>query len=148
MKKKFDVESIRKKVIKKYPIMGSVMDNVEFKILESTDPEETAYTDGKDVYFNRTFMDSLDEKEQVFVFAHEMSHIALDHIMRSDGKDPYLWNIATDAVINQELLKDRLSMPEGCINIKEALSRSAEWVYKTRTKKTRITTEKCREWTR
>lgn len=130
MKKKFDVESIKKKIVRKYPIMGSLMDNIKFNIIESEDPGQTAYTDGRDIYFNRTFMDTLDEKEQIFVFAHEMSHIALDHIMRSDGKDPQLWNIATDAVINQELLRDRLLMPEGCINIKDALNHSAEWVYR------------------
>lgn len=130
MKKKFDVESIKKKIVRKYPIMGSLMDNIKFNIIESEDPGQTAYTDGRDIYFNKTFMDTLDEKEQIFVFAHEMSHIALDHIMRSDGKDPQLWNIATDAVINQELLRDRLLMPEGCINIKDALNHSAEWVYR------------------
>ena len=106
------------------------MDNIKFNIIESEDPGQTAYTDGRDIYFNKTFMDTLDEKEQIFVFAHEMSHIALDHIMRSDGKDPQLWNIATDAVINQELLRDRLLMPEGGINIKDALNHSAEWVYR------------------
>ena len=130
MKKKFDVESIKKKIVRKYPIMGSLMDNIKFNIIESEDPGQTAYTDGRDIYFNKTFMDTLDEKEQIFVFAHEMSHIALDHIMRSDGKDPQLWNIATDAVINQELLRDRLLMPEGGINIKDALNHSAEWVYR------------------
>ena len=130
MKKKFNVEKIKKKVISRYPLMVSLIDNVELKVFESQDAQDTAFTDGKSIYFNSKFLDTLDEKEQVFVFAHELAHIALDHIMRSDGKDPYLWNIATDAVINQELLRDRLSMPEGCINIKEALSRSAEWVYK------------------
>ena len=129
MKKKFNVEKIKKKVISRYPLMVSLIDNVELIVFESQDAQDTAFTDGKSIYFNSKFLDTLDEKEQVFVFAHELAHIALDHIMRSEGKDARLWNIATDAVINQELLRDRLSMPDGCINIKEALSRSAEWVY-------------------
>ena len=128
MKKQFDYERIMRKVINKYPIMGSILDNIKYHMVENNEIP-TACTDGQDLFFNKDFMDSLDEKEQIFVFAHEMAHIALDHIMRSEGKDKNLWNIATDAVINQELLKDRLKMPEGCINIKEALTHSAEWVY-------------------
>ena len=43
--------------------------------------------------------------EQIFVFAHEVCHIAFDHILRSEGKVSSIWNISTDAVINAFLKK-------------------------------------------
>ena len=46
-------------------------------------------------------IDTITKEEQTFVFAHEVCHIAFNHILRSEGKDEDIWNIATDAVINQ-----------------------------------------------
>jgi predicted metal-dependent peptidase len=46
-----------------------------------------------------------DDAARRFVLAHEVLHIAFRHSHRLLGRDPRLWNIATDAVIN-EMLRD------------------------------------------
>ena len=53
-------------------------------------------------------------------------HDAFDHIMRSKDKDPELWNIATDVVINQMLKAAGLPLIEGGIDMPQATNKSAE----------------------
>ena len=42
----------------------------------------------------------LDEGERRFVIAHELLHAGLRHDTRGGGRDPWLWNVACDYVIN------------------------------------------------
>ena len=100
-----DVDSIKRKLLVKYPTFGSVIVNLEFQ--ESEDLP-TAGTNGKLLLYNPKFIGSLSEKEQIFIFAHEVCHVAFEHIFRSEGKDKRLWNIATDSVINA-LLKQAIT---------------------------------------
>lgn len=125
----FDLESIKRKMLRKYPAFGATISSVKYQIVGDNHPVKTAATDGKTIYANARFLSSLPEDEQVFTFAHEVCHIALRHITRSKGKDQRLWNIATDGVINQHLKKDGLTMPEGCVDIADALSYDAEQLY-------------------
>lgn len=125
----FDLTTIKRKMLRKYPTFGSTISSVKYQIVENGHSVETAATDGKTIYCNADYLSKLTDDEQVFVFAHEVCHIALNHILRSEGKIPELWNIATDAVINQHLLKDGLPMLEGAVNIKGALKYDAEELY-------------------
>jgi hypothetical protein len=45
----------------------------------------------------------LGEEEIKFVMAHEFLHAALKHGGRIDRRDPYLWNVACDFVVNRWL---------------------------------------------
>ncbi len=123
---KYDIEALKRKMLVKYPFFGSVVANVEYK--EKNDIE-TAATDGEVIYYNTDFLQSLSVDEQTFVFAHEVCHIAFNHILRSEGKNHKLWNIATDGVINQFLKKDGLSIPQGGVDIPEAINYDAEKLY-------------------
>ncbi len=122
----FDIEVIKNKLRVKYPFFGTVVVNVKYKV---NDCFQFAATDGKVIYYNPIGLQNISVDEQVFVFAHEICHIAFNHILRSEGKNKNLWNIATDAVINQLLLKDGLSMPIGSIDYKEAINYNAEEFY-------------------
>lgn len=55
--------------------------------------------------------------------------------MRSEGKDPELWNIATDGVINQFLKRDGLKMAKGGVDMAEAINYDAEQLYENYYKK-------------
>lgn len=48
------------------------------------------------------------EEELKFVLAHEFLHAGLGHQERCQGRDPYLWNIACDYVINGWLCEMRI----------------------------------------
>ena len=123
---KYDIAVLKRKMLVKYPFFGSVVASVGYK--ENKDIP-TAGTDGETIYYNPEYLESLSVEEQTFVFAHEVCHIAFNHILRSEGKDPELWNIATDGVINQFLKRDGLKMAKGGVDIAEAIKYDAEQLY-------------------
>ena len=110
----------------KYPLFGSVLANTKFV---EDDSVGTAGTDGDTIYYSPTFLSGLNQKEQTFVLAHEICHIAFDHVFRSEGKDKDLWNIATDAVVNALLQQDGLPLVGEGVNIPEAVNYNAEQMY-------------------
>lgn len=122
-----NIGSIKNRLLVKYPAFGSIIANVKF---EESYSKETAATDGEIIYYNPTFIEPLSSDEQVFLLAHEVCHIAFDHIFRSEGKDHTIWNIATDAVINALLVKDGLPLIKGGVDIKDAINHTAEEMYK------------------
>lgn len=89
--------------ISSYPLLGALA--AAFKIVE--DPLicqrlsiSTAAVDmeSKEIFINPAA--GLDEHECRFVMGHEMLHVGLRHDVRREGRDPYLWNVACDYVIN------------------------------------------------
>ena len=123
---KYDIAALKRKMLVKYPFFGSVVASVDYK--ENKDIP-TAGTDGETIYYNPKYLESLSVEEQTFIFAHEVCHIAFNHILRSEGKDPELWNIATDGVINQFLKRDGLKMVPGGVDMAEAINYDAEQLY-------------------
>lgn len=68
--------------------------------------------------------------ERRFVIAHEMLHAALRHGDRVGHRDPYLWNIATDYVINGWLVEMAVGdLPEGVLYDPRFKGAGAEEVY-------------------
>ena len=122
----YDIKSIKNKMLVKYPFFGSVIADVKYEEDKSLG---TAGTNGQIIYYNPDYLNSLSKDEQTFVFAHEVCHIAFNHILRSEGKDINLWNIATDGVTNQFLKRDGLKMPEGGVDIADAINYDAEQLY-------------------
>ena len=122
-----NIESIKRRLLIKYPLFGSIVANSNF-IAEPT--EVTAGTDGKNIYYNPKFIESITDDQQTFIFAHEICHIAFDHISRREGKDKDLWNIAADSVVNAFLKQDGLPIVEGGVDIPEAINYDVEEMYK------------------
>ncbi|MFI0940786.1 VWA-like domain-containing protein [Streptomyces sp. NPDC021020] len=79
---------------------------------------------------------SYTEDEWRFVLAHEMLHAALRHGDRCGARDPYLFNVACDYVVNAWLLEMGVgAMPSGLLYDPVLAGLSAEEVYD------RVTTE-------
>ena len=109
----------KRKMLAIYPRFGSeiAVANIEFK---DNLKYHTAATDGKNIYVDPNYFASLSENDRLFTIAHEIMHIKFMHMYRLKDKsgvkrDPELWNIATDAIIN--------------VNMPEALDYSAEEFY-------------------
>jgi len=67
----------------------------------------TAYTNGRDKYYGKEFIDTLDEKELNFVVAHENFHVLYKHMttwQRLWKENAQLTNMACDYVINQQIV--------------------------------------------
>ena len=121
----FDIQALKDRLLVKYPAFASTIVNIGYY----EKPVSTLCTDGQNIYYNKDFLNKLSFNDQLFTFAHEICHIRSNHIMRSKDKNQKLWNIATDAVINQLLKEDGLTMPAGVINVEEAINYSAEEYY-------------------
>ena len=127
------IYDVKRKMLAKYPRFGSeiAVANIEFK---DNLPYHTAATDGKNVYVDPNYFESLSENDRLFTIAHEIMHIKFMHMYRlvdKDGKkrDLKLWNKATDAIINANLERDGFTIKEGYIDMPEALNYSAEEFY-------------------
>ena len=73
----------------------------------------TAATDGRYLYYNREFIKSLTKPQLLFLIAHEVYHCVFDHLGRRGKRDPKIWNMATDYVINYSLVQEKIgTMPE------------------------------------
>lgn len=81
---------------------------VNLKLLY-TDKLKTAGVDGVHLFMNPDFVDTLDNKQLVFLLLHETMHMVYQHITRKGNRDHKLWNVAGDYVINNDL--DRIGIP-------------------------------------
>lgn len=55
------------------------------------------------IYINPTFRWTYGAMQ--FAMAHELMHVGLSHAARRQGRDPFLWNVACDYVINGWLIE-------------------------------------------
>ena len=126
-----DIEYVRDAVLRKFPLLGVTMARLKTVAAEKVGGTVvgTAGTDGKTIYYSPTYFDTLSDDEKVFVYAHEVMHVAFNHVLRSGNRNHRLWNQATDAVINQMLMAENLPMAEGGVDIAEAIHHSAEEMY-------------------
>lgn len=89
----------------------------------------TACTNGKYIKFNPDFFLSLTEEERVFVLAHETLHVVFIHMSRRGNRDPRLWNVAGDYVINLMLHKEGFKLCKGVLFDQRFEGMTTEEVY-------------------
>ena len=124
---------VTRKMLVKYPRFGSEIADANIEFRDDL-PFHTAATDGKNIYVDLNYFESLSEDDRLFTIAHEIMHIKFMHMYRLKDKDGKkrnlnLWNIATDAIINANLERDGFTIKEGYVNMPEALNYSAEEFY-------------------
>jgi predicted metal-dependent peptidase len=89
----------------------------------------TAATDGRDVFLNPEFFGRLQPGERDGLLLHEVLHAALLHVARRGGRDPQLWNIAADIVVNGIILREGYDLPPGGVVDRRLEKFSVEEVY-------------------
>jgi predicted metal-dependent peptidase len=90
----------------------------------------TAATDGSSIFVNPGFFMPLSNDQRDGLMLHEVLHAALLHVQRRGARDPRLWNIAADIVVNGIILDTGVyALPEGGV-VDDALKKySVEEVY-------------------
>jgi predicted metal-dependent peptidase len=89
-----------------------------------------AATDGRDIFFNPEFLISLPSEQRDGVLLHEILHTALLHPLRLRERDPQLWNIAADLIVNGMIMsQDGFELPPGCLRDQQLEHLSVEEVY-------------------
>ncbi len=93
--------------INHYPLLGALA--ASFEIVETPGELERHHIEIGAIAasLHRIYINSkrLDDNETIFVIAHEMLHAALQHDTRCQGRDPFLWNVACDYLINHWLVE-------------------------------------------
>jgi predicted metal-dependent peptidase len=121
-------------LIAHYPLLGALL--THFKLVEDAEVCErlrihiAAIQIGTgEIYLNPRRQ--LGPEQAKFVLAHEILHAGLNHAGRRQGRDPYLWNVACDFVINDWLVGMQLgTAPEGGLLFDEELrGQPAEDIY-------------------
>ena len=68
----------------------------------------TMCTDGKNIWYSKSFVGSLNDKQLLGVLKHEVYHMVFVHPARRGSRDPRRWNMAADYSINLLLEEDEL----------------------------------------
>jgi predicted metal-dependent peptidase len=90
----------------RHPFFGNMA--TRLKIVPADEWLMTAAVDGRNLYFNTQFFNAMDNKEIEFVLAHEILHMVYDHLGRRHDRNPRLYNIAADYLVNNLLVRDRI----------------------------------------
>lgn len=116
-----------------YPLMGAMAAGFELvedhRVCHREDVSIAAVCpESREIFINPSA--GLGEEECRFVLAHELLHVGLRHVQRRQGRDPHLWNVACDYVINGWLIEMNVGrMPEGSLYDAELKGFSAESLY-------------------
>ncbi len=120
--------------INHYPLLGGLA--AGFKIVEDNlfcirneISEAAVNVEAAEIYVNPAA--GLTDEELKFVLAHEYLHAGLGHYHRCQGRDPYLWNVACDFVINGWLIEMQVGQfpASGGLYDEDLKGKSAEEIY-------------------
>ena len=101
-----------------------------FAEVRDTKKIPTAATDGLVLYFNEDFLFSLSSSEQNALMLHEVLHMALLHVSRRESRNPHIWNIAADIVVNDLIQRNtNFKLPKGAIIDNQFRDKSVEYIY-------------------
>ena len=82
------------------------------KIKESKNlPIKTMAVDYKgNLYYDKEFVESLNEEELRGILAHEVCHLMLNHLARREKRNPLIANISADLVVNDILVENEFKI--------------------------------------
>jgi predicted metal-dependent peptidase len=97
----------------------------------------TAATDGKEIFYNPDFLAALPPPQIDGLLLHEVLHAALLHVIRRGTREPQLWNVAADIVVNGQIVtQSGFGLPPGGIRYRDWEHLSVEEIYELLLKET------------
>ena len=108
----YAIVSARVKMLLEKPFFGALATRLQ--IVDASSWCKTAATDGRHLYYNRAFVAGLTPAQLMFLLGHEVLHCVYDHMGRRGTRDPKLFNMANDYIVNYTLVKEKMGdMPPG-----------------------------------
>ena len=100
----------RQHLLIRFPFTGSIL--LRLNCIPVRDARlNTACTDGTNIFFDIDFFKNLNNRQRLFVLAHEVWHVVMMTFLRCKGRDHELFNQASDMEINHILQNARFSPP-------------------------------------
>lgn len=97
-----EIFKFRAGLLRAMPFYGEILMRLP---LEESRQFPTAATNGSRIFWNPDFMQQQSEGARNFILMHELLHVLLRHCQRIGGRDPQIWNIANDLIVNSLLLQ-------------------------------------------
>lgn len=97
------------------PFFSVLLSNLKVIQVDDNDAIQTMATDGSSLFINGRFWLGLTVEERDFGLAHELLHIAFNHMGRLNGRHPEKWNCAGDYAINLDLQQAGFAMVKGVL---------------------------------
>ncbi len=92
--------ALRLELLDCHPFWGHLLLQVQF--VPALSLPTLAATDCRNhIWYNPKFTHHLDFRQLGFVLAHEIGHHLFESLARREGRNPHLWNCATDYAINR-----------------------------------------------
>jgi len=123
---------------KNFPFYGYLLFQLKFVESKSC---PTMGVDGEYCYYNPAFVSKLDDPTLRAVLIHEVSHLSLGSIWRRGSRNPFIWNLATDFVINlmiHDLKNPNIKLSKGFLLDTKYKNWAAEQVYEDLKKRVKI----------
>jgi predicted metal-dependent peptidase len=103
------ITKAKAKLMLEHPYFGTVVSSLA---LEKNNDILTFTSDGVKIHYNSEYLDKLSLEEVEFVMANGAMHSVLKHHERLNNRTKWLWQTATDYVVNAMLVKNGLQLPE------------------------------------
>ena len=104
------ISQAKAKLLVDYPYFGTLASKLELVLNEDI---QAFKSDGKKLEYSSTFLENADVSEIEFVLANGAMHTSLAHENRQNNRAGWLWQMATDMAINDMLVENGLTLPEG-----------------------------------
>ncbi len=103
------ITKAKAKLMLEHPYFGTVASALP---LEQNNEILTFTSDGVKMHYNSEYLDRLSLEEVEFVMANGAMHTVLKHHERLGDRTKWLWQTATDYVVNAMLVKNGMHLPE------------------------------------
>ncbi len=90
---------------------------------------QSTWSNGKTLYYNRGYIESLDIEQTQFALSLEAMHCALLHFYRRSNRSKDLWETACDLAVTPLLINDGLKPTPDCVYRVEFDGMTAEEIY-------------------
>lgn len=120
------ISQAKSRLLLKYPFFGTLASKVE---LIANDDIANFKSNGIKLEYNQDYLQNLDVSQMEFVFANAAMHSSLSYENRKNNRSSWLWQLATDYAINDMLVENNLTMPDGANYSKRFSGMYAEEIY-------------------
>ncbi|MCP4388429.1 MAG: hypothetical protein GY802_09045 [Gammaproteobacteria bacterium] len=118
----------RTRLILNKPFLGALA--LRLPLIEAEgDWCQSTWSNGKSLYYNHAFIDSLDVEQTQFALSREALHCALLHFYRRGHRLQSLWDNACDFAVNPLLIDDGLKPTPDTVFLPEFKDMTAEEIY-------------------
>jgi predicted metal-dependent peptidase len=121
------LQKARAGLVMDQPFFGSLI--LRMKMIENNKLTETMGTDGKNIFYNSKFVDSLTLAQLMAVLCHEVMHVVLMHHLRRGKRDRKKWNVAADYAINPILIDSGFTLTGGALLDDRYREKNADEIY-------------------